>query len=167
MSERTPLVELNIAVDREAFVRETAVGLLRTLKVDAVPLWGMMTAQHMVEHLIYITENTLGIRSVELLIPVEKLGRYKAFLMSNNGFMRNFKFPLLPANELSPLTYASLEDALNAFEQINMEVISSLNSPEFESAPHPFYGQMNREEAIMFQFKHLMHHLMQFGLVND
>jgi oxepin-CoA hydrolase/3-oxo-5,6-dehydrosuberyl-CoA semialdehyde dehydrogenase len=165
MSERQELVELNINVDREAFVRKGALELLDSLAEDALPLWGTMTPRHMVEHLVYITENSLGRRPVPLLVPEDKLPKYKDFLMSSKGFMRNFRFPLLPSDGLQPLQFASMDEAVGALRQVNAEYMAMLDDPSFETAPHPFYGKMNREEAVMFQFKHFTHHLMQFGLI--
>lgn len=165
MSERPELVELDIDTDREAFVRRKAPELLRNLDPGAEAVWGSMTPQHMVEHLTYITENSLGRRKFPLLIPEEKLPKYKAFLMSNRGFMRNFKFPLLPDEGLPALKHENYESAMEEFVAVNKEFLDMVNDPSFETAPHPFYGQMVREEAIMFQFKHFTHHLMQFGLL--
>ena len=96
MADKRELVELNIDVDRESFVREEASALLKRLDPDAKPQWGMMSAQHMVEHLIYTTGNLLGDREIVLYTPEEKLPRYKEFLMGPYGFMRNFKFPMIP-----------------------------------------------------------------------
>jgi len=165
MSEKPQLPVLNIDVDREAFVKHGGLELLRALDPSAKADWGMMTAQHMVEHLIYITENILGEREVQLITPEDKLPKYKAFLMGKLGFMQNFKFPLLPENELVPLKNESYEKAVSEFAGITDRLFGLLNNEGFETSLHPMYGPLNREQVIMFQFKHMTHHLMQFGLL--
>jgi len=165
MGDKKKYSELDITVDREAFVRNEVAPRLKEMDIEASPVWGMMSAQHMVEHLIYITENMLIDHKIQLITPEEHLPKYKAFLMGTFGFIRNFKFPMLPANELVPLKYDNYQSAVEAFEQITERLFEHLDNPAFKTLLHPIYGPLNREEAIMFQFKHTSHHLMQFSLV--
>lgn len=167
MSVSRPYPELPIHWDREDFLTRTAPEFLRMLEPGQSPVWGEMSPGHMVEHLIYITENCRGVREIPLLIPEEELPKYKGFLMSRYGFTRNFKFPLLPESGLLPLTYRHYGEALDALTDELENFFDYIDDPDFEYAPHPFYGPMSREEAIMFQFKHFLHHMMQFGFDPD
>ena len=165
VSDKKDFTVLNIDIDREVFVRKTAIEILRSLEADKQPLWGIMSTQHMVEHLIYITGNILDDREIKLITPEEKLPRYKQFLMSPYGFVRNFKFPLLPENETTPLEFENMDAAIEAFESITERLFGYIDNIEFRTSLHPMYGYLNRDERIMFQFKHIQHHLMQFELI--
>jgi oxepin-CoA hydrolase/3-oxo-5,6-dehydrosuberyl-CoA semialdehyde dehydrogenase len=125
----------------------------------------MMTPQHMIEHLCFILENSLGIREVPMLTPTDKLEKFKAFLNSPYGFMQNFKFPMLPVNELVPLKTADLNAAIQWYSDLANELIHLINQEDFTTTPHPMYGPLNQEETLTFHYKHLQHHLMQFKLV--
>lgn len=156
---------LDLSVDQVHFLEVTTFELLGKLKVDDQPLWGMMTPQHMVEHLIFIQENSLGIREVAQITPEDKLPKFQAFLRSNYGFSRNFKFAILPENNLLDLRYESLEEAIVQLKEITNQLLVYINQNEFEYTDHPYYGQLDKNDTILFQFKHNMHHLMQFDLV--
>ncbi|MEZ5002336.1 MAG: hypothetical protein R2730_04795 [Chitinophagales bacterium] len=164
MKQSLPILDLN--VDQEAFIREQSIVWLRTLQPTDRPLWGMMTPQHMIEHLIFIYENSLGERAVNLLIEEEKLPKYLSFLRSNYGFSQNFKFGMIPENELVPLKYGSIDLAIKALEQKIHSFFELINADYLQYTLHPYYGKLNRVDSILFQFKHTMHHLMQFGWVS-
>lgn len=163
MSDKTDYVLLPMDTDRERFIRVEVPAFLRGLSPDARPLWGIMSPRHMVEHLIYITGNLVGDRPVEVFTPAEKLPRYLEFLRSPYGFMRNFKFPLLPREETMPLVFGSLEEAVDGLDTIQDRFFDLVKSPLFTTLTHPIYGELNRGDAVLFQFKHVAHHLMQFG----
>ena len=44
----------------QSFLKEETLSLLQALKEDAVAKFGLMTPQHMVEHLIWVTKTTIG-----------------------------------------------------------------------------------------------------------
>lgn len=157
---------LNIKVDKSEFLKTDALNLMLTLKAETKPLWGMMTAHHMIEHLCYIIENSVGRRKIETITPEEKLPKFKQFLMSPYGFTQNFKFPLLPENDLVPLRTKDIAEAIELYVELVGEMIELINQPDFTTTPHPMYGPLNKEETLMFHYKHLQHHLSQFGLVS-
>ncbi|MEZ5009150.1 MAG: hypothetical protein R2753_13450 [Chitinophagales bacterium] len=163
MKQSLPI--LNLAVNQELFIKKESIDLLKTLQSNMQPLWGMMTPQHMIEHLIFIYENSIGEREVKLLVEEEKLPKFQAFLRSNYGFSQNFKFGMLPENELVPLKYDSIEEAIIELENYIKKFFEMVDSDSFLFMMHPYYGKLNKEDAILFQFKHTMHHLMQFGLI--
>jgi hydroxymethylglutaryl-CoA reductase len=165
MSTKHQLPVLDLSVDKEEFITKKTIGLLLELNENSKPLWGAMTAQHMIEHLCFIVENSLGKRAVPILTPEDKLEKYKAFLNSPYGFMQNFKFPMLPENELLPLKTADINAAIIWYSELVSELVELIHQPTFTTTPHPMYGPLNKEETLQFHYKHNQHHLMQFGLV--
>ena len=83
---------------------------LSNLNEDKKPLWGKMTPQHMVEHLILAVKMGNGKLVVECFNPPEKLPVLKRFLMSDKPMPKLFINPLI-GEGLLPLKYSSLEEA--------------------------------------------------------
>jgi len=83
---------------------------LSNLNEDKKPLWGKMTPQHMVEHLILAVKMGNGKLVVECFNPPEKLPVLKRFLMSDKPMPKLFINPLI-GEGLLPLKYSSLKEA--------------------------------------------------------
>ena len=139
---------------------------LTNLQTDANPLFGKMTAQHMVEHLELIISYSDGTRKAVLLTPQEKLGAMKDFLMSDKELTQGFRSPFLPQDgSLPDLHYTDIETAKKALQQSwnNFESYFAANPGIIEM--HPFFGELNYNGWIQFHKKHFTHHFKQFGLL--
>jgi hypothetical protein len=134
------------------------------LRVNTKPLWGKMTPQHMVEHLILAMRMSSGKLKLECFNPPEKLPALKRFLMSSRPLPKLFVNPAI-GEKLLPLEYSSLEEAKNI---LNQEIIDYLNhfelNPEVKTVNVTF-GELNKEEWDVFHKKHFLHHFSQFGLL--
>ena len=134
------------------------------LRANTKPLWGKMTPQHMVEHLILAMRMSTGKLKLECFNPPEKLPALKKFLMSSRPLPKLFVNPAIGEN-LLPLEYSSLEAAKNI---LNQEIIDYLNhfelNPEAKTVNVTF-GELNKEEWDVFHKKHFLHHFSQFGLL--
>ena len=134
------------------------------LRANTKPLWGKMTPQHMVEHLILAMKMSTGKLKLECFNPPEKLPALKKFLMSSRPLPELFVNPAIGEN-LLPLEYSSLEAAKNI---LNQEIIDYLNhfelNPEAKTVNVTF-GELNKEEWDVFHKKHFIHHLSQFELL--
>lgn len=136
----------------------------RILKLTAEtdPLWGQMTAQHMLEHLIVVTKLSYGAIPGKVLTPESEWATRKVFLNNEAPFPRNFQNPALP-KEPRPLHYPTFEvaqqkllgelDRFEAYWRENRE----------QELPHPIFGPLNEKEWRQFHRKHYSHHLAQFG----
>ena len=134
------------------------------LRANTKPLWGKMTPQHMVEHLILAMRMSTGKLKLECFNPPEKLPALKRFLMSSRPLPKLFVNPAIGEN-LLPLEFSSLEEAKNI---LNQEIIDYLNhfelNPEAKTVNVTF-GELNKEEWDVFHKKHFIHHFSQFGLL--
>ena len=155
---------VNLDVNYRAFISVDALEFISALDVNQKPLWGMMTPQHMIEHLIYILENSSDKREMKLVIPEEKVEKSQAFLRSNRSLPVNFKFPLLPEDKLVDLKFINMGTAVSALEEEVTYFLIYIDSEKFTTVVHPFYGALNRDEILLFQYKHFVHHLRQFGM---
>ena len=137
---------------------------LDALKPDSPPVFGKMSAQHMVEHLIFIMRMSNGKMPIELFYSNEKAARIKAYTIhSNNEIIIGFRAPMLPESPV-PLTrpglreaVEQLQDELNGFDQFFHD------NPEARPI-NPTMGPLNFDEWIIFHNKHFTHHFKQFNL---
>lgn len=147
------------------FSIEKVEELLLGLTEETPPQWGIMTAQHMVEHLEFFNQVGLGTIKVARVTPENKLEKYTESLYNYRAMPRNFELSLLKKGELEDLRYDSLDDAKTA-------LINSLkklkdrykNDPEF-LAFNAVFGDLNFYEWKLYSQKHFQHHFEQFGLL--
>lgn len=57
---------------------------LNSLNPTTQPKWGIMTPQHMVEHLIVITKISNGGLNIPCRIPKDQIAGYRAFLLESD-----------------------------------------------------------------------------------
>ena len=150
---------------RDAFFRDHLRDAIATLRDDAAPGWGRMTARQMVEHLSWVFAVSTGQASVECPVPETKRERYKAFLYDNTPMMHEFRNPALAAG-LPPLRHAGLAEAKAALRQEVDRFLDQCRDAPQATYVHPVFGPIGMEEWGRNHFKHAYHHLLQFDLVD-
>jgi len=150
--------------NHQDFFQNEVPQLLKQLNANAQGNWGSMHVAQMLDHLHAGTLLMLSKRRSLLEVAEEKLPRYKAFLMSDQGFMEGARKPIL---------YAEYEITdLEEFEVLKEKLVAAVK--EFDSVTqsdkdffcfHPSFGELNAEETRQLQFKHIRHHFQQFGIL--
>ncbi len=138
--------------------------ILGNLNEDAKPLWGKMTPQHMVEHLILAVQMGNGKLKFECFNPPEKIPSLKRFLMSSRPMPKLFVNPLI-GEDFRPLKYSSLEEAVEKLENEIDDYELYFESNQDVKPVNATFGELNKEEWDVFHKKHFTHHLSQFGLL--
>jgi oxepin-CoA hydrolase / 3-oxo-5,6-dehydrosuberyl-CoA semialdehyde dehydrogenase len=156
--------DVNDAALRESFLRDTLVQALAPLTERSQPRWGGMTAQQMVEHLVWVFELSMGEAHVECTLPPDKIERMKTFLYHNMPMMKEFRNPAL-VEGLPALRFASLAEAQTALRREAALFLENAARNPAVAYTHPVFGRIGAEEWQRSHFKHAYHHLMQFGLV--
>src|SRR3954470_20469505 len=156
---------LNMQVNLEEFFQTEVPAIIDVIKGDEQPLWGIMTAQHMLEHLVLPLNFAIGTFKVAVFMPEEKIPRQREFLFSVYGLPKNFKAPFLPADGNMPLMTKDLNEAKSFLKETVQKFLSVINSTDFNIETHPVFGHLNKNEWLIFQYKHFSHHFMQFGLI--
>lgn len=156
---------LDMSIDKDDFFKMKVPAIIEAITGEEKPLWGMMTAQHMVEHLIFPLKFVDSGMNVQVLVAAEKLPKQRAFLMSEFGMPQNFKMPLLPADTLPKLMGESLQVSKSMLMDALDNFFTVLDDLSFTTLPHPLFGDLNRDEWLTFQYKHFYHHFSQFDLV--
>lgn len=148
------------AYDLEAIERST-LGLTE----KSVPNWGIMTAQHVLEHLDYFNRMALGEIKGKLLTPEDKLDQYLESLYNYRKMPKNFQLSSLRRGETEDLRYSSLEEARLAFLESLHQVDSYMKSNSDHRAFNPTFGDLNYYEWKLYVQKHFGHHFEQFGIL--
>jgi hypothetical protein len=123
--------------------------------------WGEMNVAQMLAHCNRAMETTMG----ENIIPrVGFIGRTIGSMMKK-GILSEKPFG---KNSPTDKTYIFKDD--QNFEENKQKIKLVLqkfqsNGPlKVTTHPHPFFGNFTAEEWARFQWKHLDHHLRQFGV---
>ena len=143
--------------------KEILLQRLQNLTLQSEAKFGILTPQHMVEHLIITVKLSSGRIPIPEFEPNEKqLARKQALLFTDIPFPQGIKAPGLP-DTLLELRYPDLETA-------KTELIKSYDAYHllFQEnptllTPHPGFGLLNYKEWELFHAKHIDHHLGQFG----
>ncbi len=146
------------------FLKEEFPAILDILKANDQPIWGQMSAQHMVEHLSGVILISNGRFEAPAMYEEEKLKRnYSYIIEGKNRLKRNTKAPILPAEPL-PLRFASLAEAKEKLLQTLDSFFAYYNANPEAKQMHPAFGMLNFEEWTYFHTIHAQYHLDQFSL---
>jgi len=150
----------------QTFLKDEAKAKLNELSSDAKAKWGIMTPQHMLEHLIVTFKMSIGRIQLPVISKEEDLPRLKQYLMKDSPMRRNVPSPT-GKNELQPLRFLSLDAAREKlFTEIDAFIDYMEANPD-TLANHPYGGPMTAQEWLLFHRKHFKHHMIQFGLIDD
>lgn len=158
-----PKVDMDI--DLEDFFRSKVPQLIDSVNGEEQAQWGMMSVQHMLEHLVLPLSFAIGTLKVAIYTPEEKLPRQREFLHSAYALPKNFQAPFLKAGENPPLMCKSLEEAKALLKDTVVRFLDVVNDPAFATEAHPVFGLLDRQGWLVFQYKHFTHHFSQFGLL--
>jgi oxepin-CoA hydrolase/3-oxo-5,6-dehydrosuberyl-CoA semialdehyde dehydrogenase len=139
---------------------------LKDLNPSTQPSWGIMTPQHMLEHLIVTYKLSIGRIKITIISKEEDRERLKEYLMKDSPMRRNVTLPT-GKGDLQPLRFTGLDEAKEKF-LIETESFLKFTAeqPVFMS-DHPYGGPMTAQEWLLFHRKHVKHHFIQFGLIPD
>ncbi len=154
---------------QETFVEMTSEKIdecLSKLTADTKPKWGIMTPQHMVEHLEYTYKITSGeIQDFEIATPEEILEKVHASLYNYKKFPKNSQFPMLEKDKLDDLKHPDLETAIEKFKEQREKYIKYFKENPDAKLKNLVFGELNKYESYLLERKHLNHHFEQFRLI--
>lgn len=147
------------------FTKENILGILKKLTPDAKAQWGMMTPQHMVEHLVFHFQTAMGQIETSISTPEEKLEKYQESLWNYIPMPPDFKHPNLDPSTPMPLVYANLSEAKSALEKAFDEYTAYFKANPGVQHPNSVFGNLDKIQWDLLGKKHFFHHFKQFGLV--
>jgi oxepin-CoA hydrolase/3-oxo-5,6-dehydrosuberyl-CoA semialdehyde dehydrogenase len=148
------------------FFNTSLTNALRNLKEDSKAKWGTMTAKQMLIHLIQ-SSKMMHFGNNTLLIKEEYVEKAIAFLYTDKAIKKGLVVP----NDIG-FNFTNNNNNNEEIEGLKAELINSSNNmlaflienTEFQ-AIHPYFGELNTKQWILFQKKHYSHHLSQFDLL--
>lgn len=148
------------------FITVETFELMQALHESTPAKWGVMNAQEMTEHLADFYDISSEKIPCKLYTPEEHLPKMKAFLLSDKNFRENTKAPAEMLGEQPlPLRFSNPDEA-----KINLQLAVNNFTKHFtgkdkKETLHPAFGMLNYEEWVLLHYKHVQHHLKQFGLI--
>lgn len=164
MDKRRLILSSAFFVNRQAMETQIIKTRLQNLKPDSPAQFGIMTAQHMAEHLILTVKISYGRIQIPEFEPNEKqLAQKQALIYTGIPFPKGVMAPGLN-DQILPLRYPDLQSAKE-------ELLKSIDSYHslFQANPevktmHPRFGKLTYPEWEIFHPKHFEHHFGQFGI---
>lgn len=149
------------------FLKDQYIAIIRNhMNSNATPKWGKMNFQQMVEHVTAFFKVSTKKLQFDLVSPAEHLPKLKEFLMSDKQFRENTKAPTnIIGEEPLPVYFVSVEQAVDQLEHEVKQFFAYYSANEGATAVHPVFGELNFEEWVRLHYKHIAHHLRQFGLL--
>jgi hydroxymethylglutaryl-CoA reductase len=152
-------------MDYQDFLYNQFPDLLSTLNQDTQPLWGLMNAQQLVEHLTIILACSNGHFDAKPIADVERMAyRKMRYYEKDVPMPRNFRTDFMPETP-HPVKYPNIEIAKI---QLKEELVHFKNYYAEHlnlTAMHPVLGLLNYEEWLETHARHFRHHLQQFGVL--
>lgn len=150
-------------ITNKSFLKNEVLPLLVNLKADTPAKFGIMTPQHMVEHLIWVTKATIGRKGEKPEEPSKSHLYFQKFITKGAIFKHQPKEDA----KVGELKYASLQEAI-----ANVAPAVERFYQHFEDNPsalcyNPMMGEMNQEQLELFHSQHYRWHLYQFGLIEE
>jgi len=142
------------AETRDAFYRR-----FERLRPDAPPRFGQLSAPAMVSHLIDTLRLTLGELPAEPVVSAFRLPGVKHAVI---GFLPWPKGRIVGPSEAFSSTPGAWERDLALHRELLERFAQCVTRDEWP--PHPMFGAMSRRQWDRFTYRHLDHHLGQFGV---
>jgi oxepin-CoA hydrolase / 3-oxo-5,6-dehydrosuberyl-CoA semialdehyde dehydrogenase len=139
---------------------------LHKLSPETKPKWGIMTPQHMIEHLEYTYKIASGeIQDFDVATPEKYLEKTHDSLYNYEKFPQNTNFPMLQKDTLAPLEHSDLETAKEKFLEQRAKYLEFFQKNPDAILKNLVFGELNKYESYLLERKHLNHHFEQFDLL--
>lgn len=152
-------------LNKLGFLKNDFFVLLNNIDAATKPVWGKMNPQQMLEHITGFYLVSVGRIKFDLVTPEEHLPKFKEFLFSDKQFRENTKAPAsVLGEEPLPLRHATYHEALQKLREAVAGFEAYFEDDPGKTTTHPVFGPLNFEEWILLHYKHVTHHLRQFGV---
>ncbi|NAS31544.1 phenylacetic acid degradation bifunctional protein PaaZ [Flavobacteriaceae bacterium R38] len=157
VQKKTPFAKIN---------RNTIQEYLGKLSEESKANWGMMTSQHMVEHLESFIRIASGeTKNVKVITPEEYLEKTQESLYNHKSMPKEYPHPLLKKGEVEDLRYADLNEAKTKLLEAYGEFEAYFKENPEATTTDAVFGELDKFEWDLLNTKHFNHHFEQFGLI--
>ncbi len=144
------------------FLKREFIPSLKITDPGRPAAWGKMNFIRMVEHL----SDSFDIASGKIILPGaadEWASKRKAFLMTEKPFKENTRNPFLPENPAT-VRHHTVSAAINDLQMSLLYFFEVYEKNPAHVQPNPIFGNLSFDEQIRLAYKHVSHHLRQFGV---
>ncbi len=140
----------------EPAVKKEIIDRINKLTPQSQRLWGKMDVAQMLAHCQVPLGVAVGKHTLKRNFLLSLIGPlFKKKLFNDQPFQRN-----LPTDKsfkmIDPKDFEKEKQGL-------IEMINDFTETTMSDEPHPFFGKLTKEEWSKGTWKHLDHHLQQFG----
>ena len=148
-----------------AFIKNDFFLLLGNIDPGTKANWGKMNAQQMIEHVAAFFNVSTEKIKFSLVTPEEHLPKFKEFLLSDKQFRENTKAPgNVIGEEPLALKYETFEEAVKKLRDLVDLFETYFKNNPGKKTMHPVFGLLDFNEWVLLHYKHVTHHLRQFGI---
>lgn len=147
-------------VDR-AFIEKA----LSNLTEDSKSQWGIQSAQHMVEHIEFFHQMSIGKIPTDIATPEKYIEKVQDSLYNFEPMIKKYDHPLLRKGVSEDLRFGSLNEAKEALLKSYDEFESYFKENPEAVTPNTVFGMLDKELWDLLNRKHYNHHFSQFGLI--
>jgi hypothetical protein len=142
----------------EAGPRQDIINRVNKLTADTKPLWGKMNVAQMLAHIQMPMGIGLGDHTIKTNFVLRTLGgMMKSFIYNDKPFKRN-----LPTAKSFIMTVHQKEFETEKRKALDM--ITRFTPENIRDKKHPVFGKLTQEQWGLANWKHIDHHLQQFGV---
>jgi len=150
--------------NKELFLTQEFIPLLKKLKGDEKGNWGVLSPQGMIEHMT----DSIGVAWGRIVHPVHTdenlLMKFRDFALSEKEFKPNTINALMDETP-PPLRNQNITEAIAELEK-EIEFLQIFHKAKPDAIiTNPFFGDFNYKQWIHLLHKHAIHHLKQFNLI--
>ncbi len=145
--------------------KEQVFAYIDKFDAETKPLFGVMTPQHILEHLMMSLHLAGGKLKIEFKGDLAMADKVKANLIySDADLPQGIKNPILK-DEPNPYVFKTIDEAKQALKN-ELEIFYKYKSenPAAKNV-HPRMNLLTLDEWVILQNKHFKHHFKQVGLV--
>ncbi len=154
---------------QEVFVEmtdEKITECINKLNENSKPKWGILTPQHLLEHLEEGYRIMSGeIQAFEIVTPEKILDKVHNSLYNYEKFPKGSAFPTMKKGELEDLVHPDFETAKTKFFEARENYKAFFKENSEAILKNMVFGELNKYEWYLLERKHLNHHFEQFGLI--
>ncbi len=138
---------------------------LSLLNSDSKAQWGIMSPQHMVEHMTFMYKMAIQEIDTTISTPVERLEKFEDSLWNFREMPEGVDHPELKKGETENLIHGSLEEAKQELlEYFDKYELFFKTNPGIKTK-NTVFGNLDKFHWDLLSRKHYHHHFKQFGLI--
>ena len=145
------------------FLKEKFPTLLLQLNPNKEPTFGLMTPQHMIEHLVWVIKTSIKDHGEAINPPTDKQLAFQKFI--KKGAILKHRPTDKTKADLPKLRYDNIEKALAQIPIAVDRFYNHIESNKKKETYHPFFGVISFDDLEFFHAQHCRYHLWQFGLL--